>query len=194
MKDSDLFNQEFADIKPIDNSDKVQLSVKKRHIETLKHRRDAAQHSPTQDNNYLTDAYVDNDSIEMLKPHDWLEYKKAGVQEGVYRKLRLGKYPIDATLDLHRLSIKQARLQVWKFIEESIRDNYRTVIITHGKGEQGNPPAKMKSYTAYWLKQLKPVMAFHTTQPQHGSYGAVYVLLQKSEKQKQKTREFFKGK
>jgi len=52
----------------------------------------------------------------------------------------------------------------------------------------------MKSYTAYWLRQLSPVMAFHSALPQHGSYGAVYVLLQKSEKQKQKTREQFKGK
>ncbi len=89
---------------------------------------------------------------------------------------------------------KQARAVVWDFIDHAIKQNYRTILITHGKGEQGDPPAKMKSYTAFWLKQLNPVLAFHSAQPQHGSYGAVYILLQKSPEQKQKTREQFRGK
>jgi len=189
MNEKDLFNKEFADIKPIQGGDKVNLTVPKKDSPSQQNRRYAAEFSNEIDDNYLTD-----DNIEMLKPHDWLEYKNPGVQQGVYKKLRLGKYPIEAILDLHRLTIAQARQQVWAFIADSIKQNFRTVLITHGKGEQGNPPAKMKSYTAYWLHQLKPVMAFHSAQPQHGSYGAVYVLLQKSDIQKQKTREKYTGK
>ena len=189
MNDDDLFNKEFADITPFGTNDKVKLTPKKSSSESLEQRRQSAESNPTEDLNYLSD-----DNIEMVQPHDWLEYKKPGVQEGVYRKLRLGKYPIEATLDLHRLSIKQARQAVWNFIETAIKQNYRTILITHGKGEQGKPPAKMKSYTAYWLKQLSPVLAFHSALPQHGSYGAVYILLQKSAEQKQKTRELFRGK
>ena len=36
----------------------------------------------------------------------FLEYKKDGVQDGVFRKLRLGKYPITAKLDLHRRTLR----------------------------------------------------------------------------------------
>jgi len=189
MNDEELFSKEFADIEPLDSSDKVQLTPPKKDSIPLDNRRIAAAYSASVDDNYLID-----DDIDLLNPHDWLEYKKTGVQEGVYRKLRLGKYPVEASLDLHRLNIKQARQQVWAFINDCIQQNHRTVLITHGKGEHSKTPAKMKSYTAYWLRQLSPVMAFHSALPQHGSYGAVYVLLQKSEKQKQKTREQFKGK
>jgi hypothetical protein len=38
------------------------------------------------------------------------------------------------------------------------------------------------------------VQAFHSAQPRHGGTGAVYVLLRKSERQKQLNRErFLKG-
>ncbi len=189
MKEEDLFTKEFADIEPIDSSDKVKLSPPKINTEATIRRRLAAEFSSTVDTNYLSD-----NEVPLLKPHDWLAYKNPGVQQGVYKKLRLGKYPIEAMLDLHRLTIRQARQQVWDFITDSVKQNFRTLLITHGKGELGNPPAKMKSYTAFWLTQLKPVLAFHSALPKHGSYGAVYILLQKSEQQKQKTREKFKGK
>ncbi len=187
MKDEHLFNKEFADIDPIDNSNHVQLPPKRKHQQSVLNRRQAAEESIENDPNYLADG-----DIELIKPHDFLEYKNPGIQEGVYRKLRLGKYPIEATLDLHRLTIREARIRIWDFLKQCESQSYRTIIITHGKGEQSNPPAKMKSYTAHWLQQHNSVLAFHTTQPQHGSYGAVYVLLKKSEQQKQQTREKFK--
>ena len=111
------------------------------------------------------------------------------MQQGVYRKLRLGKYPIEHTLDLHRKTIKESRKLVWDFINYCMKKSYRTVLITHGKGEQSQPPAKVKSYVAHWLTQIPEVLAYHTAQRQHGSYGAVYILLKKSEQQKQQTRE-----
>ena len=37
---------------------------------------------------------------QLLNPADPMEWKRDGVQEGVYRNLRLGKYAADARLDL----------------------------------------------------------------------------------------------
>jgi len=38
--------------------------------------------------------YLSIDHAPMLKPDDHVEFKRDGVQDGVYKKMRLGKYPI----------------------------------------------------------------------------------------------------
>lgn len=135
--------------------------------------------------------FLDTEHVEPVGPHDPLQWKKAGVQEGVYRKLRLGKYDIEASLDLHRLTVAQARQEVFKFIHECQSRQLRAVIITHGKGDRSDIPARIKSYVNHWLQQLPQVLAFHSAQQRHGGVGAVYVLIQKSESSKLSAREKF---
>ncbi|MAR89316.1 MAG: DNA endonuclease SmrA [Pseudomonadota bacterium] len=147
-------------------------------------RRQAAMRDLRQDENLLTTEYV-----EMVDPHDIIEFKRPGVQEGVYRKLRLGKYSADAVLDLHRKTVEQARHEVFEFIQESSRYGLRTVLILHGKGDRSQTPALLKSYVNKWLPHLNQVMAFHSAQRHHGGAGAVYVLLKKSAEKKQENRE-----
>ncbi|NNC54211.1 MAG: DNA endonuclease SmrA [Pseudomonadales bacterium] len=143
---------------------------------------------------YQAGNFVSDDYVEMLKPDALLAYKKPGIQEGVYRKLRLGKYPLQARLDLHRKTVKEARREVFEFIRDCESQELRCLLILHGKGDR-NPerPAILKSYTAKWLQEIEQVMAFHTAQQNHGGAGAVYVLLRKSERLKEKTREEHSG-
>ena len=128
--------------------------------------------------------YLSLDYSPMLKPEDIVEYKKDGVQDGVYKKLRLGKYPIQAKLDLHRKTLKDARNEILSFLRQCLRMDIRTVIIVHGKGERSNPPAMMKSYVANWLSQINDVQCVHSAQQFHGGTGAVYVMLRKSDDKK----------
>ena len=44
--------------------------------------------------------------VALVGPRDELSWKKDGVQVGVFRKLRQGKYEVDAELDLHRLLLE----------------------------------------------------------------------------------------
>lgn len=128
--------------------------------------------------------------VEPLKPWDEICFQRPGVQEGVFRKLRLGQYPIEGRLDLHHMSVEQARRELLSFIDESLRHEVRTVLILHGKGEK-NPGqhAILKSHLAVWLPELPGVMAAHSAQRHHGGTGAVYVLLRKSERQRLDNRE-----
>lgn len=129
--------------------------------------------------------------VELLAPLDIMSFVRPGVQTGVFRSLRLGKYPLDARLDLHKLTADQARREVYQFIKDCMANEVRTALITHGKGEGRIESALLKSCVNFWLPQMPEVLAFHTAQKQHGSYGATYVLLKKSERQKQLTREQF---
>lgn len=181
--DLDLFQQLMGDVKPL-TQDTAELK-KEHHIsEAQIARREAAINIVEDDPEYLS-----LDHATMLKPDDIIEFKRSGVQDGVYRKLRLGKYPIQARLDLHKKTLKEARDEIVKFLRQCLRMDIRTVIIIHGKGERSNPPAMMKSYTASWLIQMSDVLSIHSAQRFHGGTGAVYVMLKKSAEKKLENKE-----
>ena len=92
-------------------------------------RRQSATRTDTEADNVLTD-----DGIAPLDAWFVLEFKRPGIQNGVYRKLRLGHYEIEARLDLHRFTVAEARLELWSFFKEARRLGLRTLLITHGKG------------------------------------------------------------
>lgn len=127
--------------------------------------------------------------VPPVDPFDEIAFKRDGVQTGVYRKLRLGRYPQEATLDLHRMTVKEAREAVWRFVHDAQRAGLRSVIITHGRGDRSETPGRLKSYVAHWLPTLSAVLAFHSAQRHHGGYGACYVLLRKNAEKRQDNRE-----
>ncbi|WP_434996865.1 DNA endonuclease SmrA [Vibrio scophthalmi] len=181
--DFTLFQQMMGDVKPI-NNDTAELKKIHHTSDAQLAKQAAAIWLTEEDPDYLSIDYAPS-----LKPEAIIEFKRDGVQEGVYRKLRLGKYPIQAKLDLHRRTLKQARDEVVIFLKQCIRMDIRTVLIVHGRGERSNPPAQMKSYLAKWLVQIKEVQSVHSAQQFHGGTGAVYVLLRKSQEKKLENRE-----
>jgi len=184
MDDFSDFQAAMGDVKPLKAPNKVALKRTETNTLSAKTRRKAATELLERDPNHLSDDYV-----EMVKPYDILAYKKDGVQDGVYRKFRLGKYSIDARLDLHRRTVEQARNEVFRFIADAMKYDLRTLMILHGKGEKEATPALLKSWVNKWLKEMDDVLAFHSCQQQHGGTGAVYVMLRKSERKKQETRD-----
>ncbi|WP_020407708.1 DNA endonuclease SmrA [Hahella ganghwensis] len=187
-KPEDSFASEMSDVKPLAPSN--QADIKKNREETPGQlaRRQAAVRHKLLDLNFL----ATDDHIELLKSNDILEYKKDGVQHGVYRKLRLGQYQIEARLDLHRKTVDEARREVFQFIKDCLKYGLRTVMVLHGKGDRNKQQeAIIKTYVNKWLPEFEEVLAFHSAQKQHGGTGAVYILLRKSDEEKQNNRERF---
>ena len=207
-EDSDEFRSLFGDVKPVKGSNKRERALSpesdgagankgpgdKAYLRRAASgeqddqlAEQAGQPTALQGGDYVSDEYID-----WLKPEAMLEFKRPGVQEGVYRKFRLGKYAIEGRLDLHRLTVKEARVEVNAFLKEALDNDSRCVLILHGKGDR-NPDrqAVLKSYLNKWLKETAVVLAFHSAQQQHGGRGAAYVLLKKSEASKERTREQF---
>lgn len=177
--DADFFLSEMKDVTPIKVEEKVALVSPHKDKTSIATRRKAATAELAKDKNFLSGEY-----IEPLDPLSVIEFKRDGVQNGVYRSLRMGKYQIDARLDLHHMTVDQARAAVFQFIKDCMSNDIRCALITHGKGEGREQPAQLKSCVAHWLPQLDEVMAFHSAQKRHGWVGATYVLLRKSEKKK----------
>lgn len=187
--DDNLFQQQLDGVQPLKKSDRALLKKTPVSAVDKSYSREAAVTNKTLADD-LPFTTVSDDYVEMVKPLDVLSFKRSGIQDGVFRKLRLGKYRIDGRLDLHRKTVLEARSEVAGFIAEAMQYDFRTLIILHGKGERNiEQPAKLKSYVAKWLKEIPEVMAYHSAQKQHGGTGALYVLLKKSEKLKEQNRE-----
>jgi DNA-nicking Smr family endonuclease len=182
--DDNLFLQQMKDVSPIKVEPTVVLASDRLDKTNAEKRRQAAAAELKKDKNFLSGEY-----IEPVDPLAILEFKRDGVQTGVFRNLRLGKYQIDARLDLHSMTVEQARTAVFQFIADCMTHDIRCALITHGKGEGRENPAQLKSCVAHWLPQFDQILAFHSAQKQHGASGATYILLRKSEKKKLETWE-----
>ena len=191
MSDEDLFEAEMADVVPLKRDPRERLQ-REGDAGDAPARRLAAVGEPVGPRNALVD-----EGVEPLDAWYVLAFKRPGIQNGVYKKLRQGRYEIDARLDLHRLTVKQARTDVHGFILEAMAYGLRTVLILHGKGQRKSEQEKtavLKGYVNRWLQDLDDVQAFHSARPVHGGTGAVYVLLRKSVQKKRENRErFLKG-
>lgn len=191
VSDDEFFQAEMLGVTPLKRDARERL-LRKGDEGDGKARRLAAAGEPEGLLNSLVD-----EGVEPLDAWYVLAFKRPGIQHGVYKKLRQGRYDIDARLDLHRLSVKQARVDVHSFIQEAMEYGLRTVLILHGKGQRKTEQEKtavLKGYVNRWLQDLEEVQAFHSAQPLHGGTGAVYVLLRKNLQKKRENRErFLKG-
>jgi DNA-nicking Smr family endonuclease len=173
------------DVRPLAVEPRVLLAKPASSAAALRQKRADAVRAEVEEYNRLSGEF-----IEPVDPHDVLAFKRPGIQNGVYRNLRLGKYAIDARLDLHHLSVEQARAAVHAFVQDCCQHDIRSALITHGKGEGRKPqPAMLKSCIAHWLPQLTEVQAFHSAQKHHGGVGATYVLIRKSDKKRLENAE-----
>jgi DNA-nicking Smr family endonuclease len=185
-EDLELFLKEMADVRPLPQGQRQLLKPKDPSAGPgLSYRREAAQRVRGMDEGQLPTAFV-----EPVRPEAVISFKRDGIQHGVFRRLQQGAYPIEAMLDLHGLTVEQARHELCQFMADCLKYDVRSALISHGKGHRNKDQIPLlKSFLVRWLPMFPEVMAYHSAQKFHGGAGAVYVLLRKSEKAKAETRE-----
>jgi DNA-nicking Smr family endonuclease len=187
--EEELFLKEVSDVQRHKRAGRVRVRDEQGSARdrSLEHRRLAAVAEQEADRNLLTE-----EGIEPLEPWYVLEFKRPGVQNGVFRKFKQGRYEMEARLDLHRMTVRIARKELFDFIDECHRLGLRCVILIHGKGESKADQQRssiLKGCVNHWLRQLDVVQGFHSARQHHGGTGAAYVLLKKSEEKKRENRE-----
>jgi DNA-nicking Smr family endonuclease len=186
-----LFQAAMQDVEPLSKSGKRRRSAPRELTAGQKARREAAVGAARgdADPNFLT-----RGEVPRRQPLEYLEWKKDGVQRAVFDRLRRGGYGVEAELDLHRQTVKEARQALFEFLVTARRLGKRCVKVACGKGELSETPARLKSYLAYWLEEHPEVNAHCSAQRHHGGVGAVYALLRKSPREKALNREQHGGK
>jgi DNA-nicking Smr family endonuclease len=107
-----------------------------------------------------------------------LVFSREGVQPSVLRKLRRGQYHVQAEIDLHGLTVPQAKEALRSFLADALELHFRCVRIVHGKGlRSGHRGPVLKGAVASVLRRVGPVLAFVSAPYVDGGTGALYVLL-----------------
>lgn len=168
--DISLFRSAMTDVTPLKPDNKVILKKttgKDASFSARKSRDDA-----------IDDVFSDSEIIQDCPAI--LDFCRGGMSFKSLKKLRLGRNPVERTLDLHGLTVEQARKALLRFLGECETTGTRHAIIIHGKGYRSKSKPVIKAMINRWLREADIVLAFHSAQPKDGGTGAVYVLLKKA--------------
>ena len=154
--DLDLFRSAMGDVKPIKSEAKVRLRPDSDDKNVLRARREAAQAVDDRVSGPLSVDYV-----QQVESQAVLSFIRPGIQHSLFKKLKQGLLPMEAQVDLHGMTVEQARSTVLEFIRDCCQHEIRFALITHGKGEGRAQPARtatIKMYCARGVKQRRQWM------------------------------------
>ena len=124
------------------------------------------------------DPWSDGSGIETVGAGSSLFFAHPGLQQSVLRKLRQGRLSIDAEIDLHGMTVAEARNALNHALDEAGSSGLRCLRIITGKGNRdGTGQARLKSHVNHWLRQDPRLLAFATQPPRHGGEGALVALI-----------------
>lgn len=170
-----FFREAMQEVKPIKRSVAVKAVMKKGPRTAQRSKPIALAKEPHKSDKELF--FSLSDPLEQtVLAEATLFFRRQGPQVNVIKQLMRGEMRRSACLDLHGMTVEQARLAVIAFLRASQKARFRCVQIIHGKG-QVSP--KLKNYINYWLPQFPGVLAFTSAKARDGGNGAVYILLAK---------------
>jgi DNA-nicking Smr family endonuclease len=107
-----------------------------------------------------------------------LAFRRPEIQLSVMRRLRRGEYRVQREIDLHGLTVTEAKQVLREFLAAALEHQVRCVRIVHGKGlRSGNRGPVLKGAVSAVLKRTGAVLAYVSARQVDGGTGAVYVLL-----------------
>jgi DNA-nicking Smr family endonuclease len=106
----------------------------------------------------------------------------AGIDRANSERLKRGRHPIEARLDLHGLTQTEAYRALAEFVEAGCSAGRRCVLVITGRGLGPDGSGVLKTAVPRWLAEprLRPyILAVAAAQPRHGGAGALYLLLRR---------------
>jgi DNA-nicking Smr family endonuclease len=168
--DTHLFREAVRDVKPLAH-DAPNPETPRRPPARARFTR-ADRHAVLQES-----LYSDVGDPELASGEE-LVFAREGVQSGVLRKLRRGQYRVQAEIDLHGLTVPEAKEELRSFLAHSLERHLRCVRIIHGKGlRSGHRGPVLKGAVSSVLRRVGPVLAYVSARQVDGGTGALYVLL-----------------
>lgn len=166
----DLFRRALADAKP--------LRTTRRAAEVIRKPTPRARFSRADEAAVLRESLEAH--IDDTESHsgESLRFHRPSVGKRTMRKLARGNFSVQDEIDLHGMTVAEAKPRLAEFIERCAREGRLCVRIVHGKGlGSGDRGPVLKQKVNRWLRQWDTVLAFVSTRQVHGGTGALYVLL-----------------
>lgn len=170
-EDIELFRQRMKDVKPLSHDviETPRPLRRRRHIP-------AAVEIPS-DFGYGLPVYVP-ESID-ISNEEFIEFRRPGIQDRLYRKMQRGQLPVATEIDLHGMTVNRAKIALDQFMEQIKHSEKQLCVrIVHGKGHGSlDRVPVIKRQTQLWLQCNINVLAYSSCRPFDGGTGAIYVLV-----------------
>ncbi len=171
-EDAKLFRRSLDGVRRL-RHDRVEPHRRKPRPYPAKHLEDEAR--------VLEEMMSDDFVPEDMETGEHLFYARPGLQQRLLRKLRRGQFRIDDEIDLHGLSVTEARSALAGFLRDCRERDRRCVRIIHGKGlRSAHRGPVLKQMLNKWLPLRDEILAFSSAIPVDGGTGALYVLLRRA--------------
>jgi len=170
-EDDDLFRREMSGAKPLRSGERVPAPKIKP--------KPKARFSRADEERALQETLeADIDTMEAGNAES-MRFHRQSVGRRTMRKLARGKYAVQAEIDLHGMTIAEAKPRLADFIDYSVKQKLTCVRVVHGKGlGSGHRGPVLRNKVNHWLRKWDTVLAFVSARQVDGGTGAVYVLLQ----------------
>jgi len=169
-EDISTFQGALKGVKPIKN-DRIDLYAHPENTQPFKDKNqydDDTRHAP------LSDEW----ESPKVSGEEFLFFARPGLQFKAQKQLRQGKIIIDDHLDLHGLTIAEAKETLLEFISFAKKQQIRCIRLVHGKGYRASTEKPvLKNKVNSWLRQHPDILAFSSAQPKDGGTGALYIIL-----------------
>ena len=168
--DDDLFRRAMSGARPLRTDERVAKASRKP--------KPKARFAQADQEAVLAESLqADIDNIEQSSG-DTLRFERAPVNRTTMRMLARGSYAIQAEIDLHGMTVAEAKPRLEKFVQRCATNNKLCIRVVHGKGlGSGERGPVLKNGVNRWLRQWDTVLAFVSARQVDGGTGAVYVLL-----------------
>jgi DNA-nicking Smr family endonuclease len=167
--DARLFREAVGDVKPLRHD---------RHTAAPRRRPPRARFARADRLAALDESLHGSLDDPLVATGEELSFRRAGVPEAVLRKLRRGDYRVEGEIDLHGLTVAQAKQALREFLAAALVRHAGCVRIIHGKGlRSGQRGPVLKSLVSGVLRRTSAVVAYVSARPVDGGTGALYVLL-----------------
>jgi DNA-nicking Smr family endonuclease len=169
--DPDLFRNAVSGAKPLRPDDRV--------AEPKSKPKPKARFTRADEKKALRESLEDDIDTMERGNADSMRFSRPSVGRRTMRKLSRGRFSVQAEIDLHGMTVAEAKPRLTDFIENCVRQGLLCVRIVHGKGlGSGQRGPVLKNSVFHWLRKWNAVLAFVSARQVDGGTGAVYVLLQ----------------
>lgn len=161
-EDIDLFKNSIGKTKQL-KQDTVIHKPQKRSQKLIENQK--IQHEKVNNEFYFSDDY------QPLLQEDPIRYSRENSDPNELKKLRRGFYAPEFFLDLHGLTLQEAKKEIAALIAVCLKENANCACIMYGHGKN-----ILKKQTPMWLAQHPNIICFHQATKEFGGSAALLIL------------------
>lgn len=176
-EEEDIFREAMENVKPISRNKYVK-APKIKHKARLPKKEDSDKSAVAE----LENLVKYGEGFVVSKTPEYMEGTGQDIPPEFAERLHRGDFSIQDHIDLHGMSVAQAKDAFESFLNNALMTDKRAVLIIHGRGLSSPGEPVLKNKVSDWLTRShwrKWIIAFTSAQSYDGGTGATYVLLRR---------------